>query len=250
MKVVLVEDERLSLIALENMIKHFCSELEVVGTASSIKKAVPLIKSIQPEVVFLDIQLSDGVSFEILKQLGGYNFKIVFLTAYNKYALQAFDYAAIHYILKPINPKKLKEVIDRLKLLSISTYQLTEHISVLEDAFGNNQKRLAIPTQKEIIFVDIKDIIYCEADNNYTKLYLNTGRNILASKSLIFFEQVLGSMPFVRPHSKYLVNSDYIQKYIRGRGGELLLSNQNELPVSARRKAALIEQLNQYNIEV
>ncbi|WP_264793599.1 LytR/AlgR family response regulator transcription factor [Aureispira anguillae] len=248
MKTIIVEDERLSRIALENMIKHFCPELAIVGNASSIKEAKGLIESIKPELVFLDIQLSDGISFELLQQVEQYDFKVVFVTAHNEYALQAFEYAAIHYLLKPINPESLREVINRLKKIDIKNYPLGNHLSVLKDLMGNEKTRLAIPTQKEMVFIDIKNLIYCKADANYTELYLNNETIIVASKSLIFFERVLEELYFVRPHNKYLVNITHITKYIRGRGGELELSNGTTISVSVRRKAMLLEKLALFNL--
>jgi two-component system LytT family response regulator len=166
MKVVLVEDERLSLIALEGTIKHFCPELEIVGTATSIKTALQVIPKVNPELVFLDIQLSDGTSFEILKALQEYHFKVVFLTAFSQYALQAFEYAAIHYLLKPINAKKLREVVNRLQLIPVKEYALNKNLSVLENLLGTRQNRLLVNTKKEVLFIDIDTIIYFEASSN------------------------------------------------------------------------------------
>jgi two-component system LytT family response regulator len=244
MKTIIVEDEYLSRIALENMIKHFCPELKVVASASSIQKAKLLIEQHKPELVFLDIQLSDGISFELLKQLQDYEFKVVFVTAHNKYALQAFDYAAIHYLLKPINPEALRQVIQRLQNTDAKEYKLNEHVSILKDLFGKERTRLGIPTQKELVFINISNIVYCKADTNYTEFYLEDDSIIIASKSLLFFERILDGMNFVRPHNKFLVNTQYITKYIRGRGGVLLLSNGISISVSVRRKALLLKKLS------
>lgn len=249
MKTIIVEDERLSRVALENMIKHFCPELTIVGFATSIKQAKSLIEQTKPELVFLDIQLNDGVSFELLRQIEHYDFKVVFVTAHNKYALQAFDYAAVHYLLKPINPEALQEVISRLKKINVKQYPISEHISVLKDLFGAEKTRLAIPTQKEMVFIDIKKLIYCKADANYTEFYLDDGSTIVASKSLIFFERILEKMPFVRPHNKYLVNIGHIEKYVRGRGGKLMLSNGEHIDVSVRRKALFLEKISAFGIK-
>lgn len=244
MKTIIVEDEYFSRIALENMIKHFCPELKIVASAPSIQKAKILIEQYKPTLVFLDIQLSDGISFNLLEQLQEYNFKVVFVTAHNQYALQAFDYAAIHYLLKPINPEALRQVIERLKSTDIKEYQLNEHVSILKDLFGKERTRLGIPTQKELIFINISDLVYCKADTNYTEFHLKDDTIIIASKSLLFFERILDGMNFVRPHNKYLVNIQYITKYIRGRGGALILNNGDSIAVSVRRKALLLKKLS------
>lgn len=247
MKTVIVEDEYLSMVALENMIKHFCPELTIVGKAMSLEEANLLIKKVDPELVFLDIQLSDGLSFELLNGLKNYNFKVVFVTAHNKYALKAFEYAAIHYLLKPVDPDLLQEVITRLKKIEAKTYNLNEHLSILEDLFGNTKTQLIIPTKKEIQFIAIEDLMYCKADTNYTEFHLQSGKIVIASKGLSFFEQSLENMPFVRPHNKFLIHIKYIDKYVRGRGGDLVLTNGKTIPVSVRRKKAFLSKLSFYD---
>lgn len=247
MRVVLVEDEYLSLVALEGTIKHFCPELEVVGTANSVQKALQVIQKLEPELVFLDIKLGDGTSFELLHQLKEKNFKVVFITAFNQYALQAFEYAAVHYLLKPINAKKLREVVERLKRITVKEYTINNNLSILENIFGESNKRLVINTKKEVLFLDIDDIFYFEASSNYTQVHTSQEKMILASKSLIFFEETLQNIPFIRAHSKYLVHPKHIKKYIKGRGGELILSNESAIPVSFRRKWDVLDQIKKYN---
>lgn len=247
MRVVLVEDEYLSLAALEGTIKHFCPELEIIGTANSIKTALPVIQKMTPELVFLDIKLGDGTSFELLHQLREYDFKVVFITAFNQYALQAFEYAAVHYLLKPINAKKLQEVVERLRKITVKEYRVNNNLSVLENIFGENNKKLVINTQKEVLFLDVDEIFYFEAASNYTQVHTPEEKTILASKSLIFFEDTLQDIPFIRTHSKYLVHPNHIEKYIKGRGGQLVLSNGSIIPVSFRKKWAVINQIKKYN---
>jgi len=247
MKTFIVDDERLSIVTLQNMIYKFCPELEIVGTASSIKEAAVSIPEYMPQLLFLDIQLKDGLIFKLLEQLRKVmsleHFKFVFVTAYNKYALKAFEWAAIHYLLKPISPKDLRDVMQRLPLVESNNDMVQHQLSIMEDAFGHSPKQIAIPNQKSIDFVELKDILYCAASDNYTVFYLQNGAQYLSSKSLSFYENLLDDNTFIRIHSKYLIHGVAIKKYIRGRGGEVVLVNDETLPVSVRKKSILLKYL-------
>jgi two-component system LytT family response regulator len=247
MKVVLIEDEYLSLIALQKMLEQYCPSLQIVGTATSIKKAIALIKKTKPDLAFMDIQLSDGLSFDIFEQIQHPKLKVVFLTAFNQYALKAFEHAAVHYLLKPISPQALQEVVIRLEEFKPKKYNLNDSMSVLEDILGNKTAQLKIATQKEVIFIDIDKILYCEADNNYTAFYVQERKKpIIASKPLVYFETHLPKEYFIRTHNKYLVNLTAVTEYIKGRGGDLRMQNNAIIPVSVRKKTTVLKELQQY----
>ncbi|MCP4437587.1 MAG: response regulator transcription factor [Aureispira sp.] len=242
MKVALVEDEELSREALKEMLLLLQPNIEIVGEAENVEEGIVMLKNLEVDLVFLDINLPDGDSFQILQQLPKTDFQLVFVTAYDEFALKAFHFSAAHYIMKPINPMMLKEALDRVQSQQ-SAQQAQERMEILEDALQEDNKRLALTTQEDIICVQLADIVRLEADSNYTFAYFKDGSKVVTSKPLGFYEQLLVAFDFIRVHNKHIINLKYFKRYIRGRGGMLELTTGDMITVATRRKKDLLDNL-------
>lgn len=242
-RTVIVEDEERSIRTLSRMLEDCCSSIKIIGVAKSLQEAVHTIKSTMPDLVFLDVALPDGNGYEIFKEISQPSFKVVFVTAYNQYAIKAFELAAIHYILKPVNPAILKEAVIRYER-EIAYENISKEIFLINESLKDHQRKILLPTIEGYEVVQIKDILYCEADRSYTTIYTEDGHHFLVSKSLGYYETVLGSCGFFRVHNKFLVNLTFVKKFLKAKGGSLLLVDGTEIMVARSRKAELLEAMN------
>jgi two-component system LytT family response regulator len=238
-KVVLVEDEPMSMATLEDMLLDFTTQIEIVGRATNLAQAKRIIAETNPDLVFLDIYLPDGDGFDIVKHFPNRTFKIIFTTAYDQYALQAFSVAALHYLLKPIHPDLLQEALERF--WAQQQTQIFPSVSP-QPAMAH----LAIHSQDDMRLVPVQDIIYCEADASYTIFYIKGNQKCLASKPLGVYEKLLPPTMFSRLHYKYLVNLGHINRYLKGKGGQVELSSGQVVDVSVRKKQQFLQQLEGY----
>lgn len=244
MKVYILEDETL-------ILKHLMQVLEEVpfvqvnGYSEDIKKALTEIPELKPDLVLADIRLRDGDSFELFMQLPEINFQIIFLTAYNEYAVQALNMGALAYLLKPLHEDELIPVLEKTfrqkEQNKLQQHQLAIANSHLHQKEANNAKRIALKSLEyiEIVFVD--DIMYCQSDKGYTTFFLKDGQKILVSKGLKDYDELLGPYGFVRCHQSYLVNMIYVKKYYKE--GYLQLLDNKEIPVSSRKKEEIVRHL-------
>ncbi len=244
-RAAIIDDELNGIKFLNNLLRDYCPDIEVLGTARGVKEGIQLINQVNPELIFLDIEMKDGDGFDLLKSLDSTNFEVVFTTAFEEYAIRAFDFSAIHYLLKPINLNELQKVIHiykerRQNVPSSKNIQL----EVLKQNLSSVDQKIVLSSSSDITFVELKKVIRCEADKNYTVFYLNTGEKRMVSKNLGFYETLLAPYKFVRIHHKHLVNLNYVSRYIRGKGGFVELNDNTTLDVSARKKDILFEQIN------
>lgn len=244
MKVFIVEDEEHSKKTLTNFLTKYVSEVNLVGTAEMVSEAIPEINRLKPELVFLDIDLPDGNGFEVLDGINEPLPKVIFVTAYNQYAVKAFQVSAIDYLLKPVDPMLLKNAIQKAMHTDVSP----DELKTRKETFQSNRKeglhKLALPTQQGIHMVKIEDIIRIEADGNYAKIYLSNGENIFVSKQLKVFESWLEGLCFFRVHHSHIINLNYLQKYIKGDGGSVIMDNGHEVEVSRRRKDDFLKEIS------
>ncbi len=241
MKAIIIENERPALQLLQSIISDFYTKIEVVADAASIYTGVEVIEKEKPDIVFLDIELDDGKSFDLLNQLSYKDFYLIFTTAYSEFALQAFDHNAIDYVLKPYTPKHIVRAINRVIERDIKSSSFKE----LEKAINTNQNRqhIQLSTKEGIKIFDRQDIIYCEAHQAYCKVILTNEKTVLVSKSLAAVESLLKDANFSRPHTKYLVNLSHIAEVTHADGGYVLLKNGQQIPLSRRKKAMFINKL-------
>jgi two-component system LytT family response regulator len=240
LKAVIIDDHSEARFVLKNHIESFCPNVNLIGEADSVKSGAKLIAQTQPDLVFLDIELGDGNGFDILEILPHLNFKVIFTTGNDGYAIKAFRFSAIDYLLKPIDTEQLTEALSKVEN---TAYQKNESLKNLAEEIKHKKEitRISIPTQNKIILVDIKDIIHCEADVNYTTIHLNGGEKYLVSKTLKEYDELLSEYGFIRPHQSHLVNLQFIKEFVKEDGGYLVLKNRSHIPVSTRNRNRITE---------
>jgi two-component system LytT family response regulator len=225
-----------------DLIEKHCPQLSVIAEADGVKTGVTAIRKYQPDLIFLDIKLDDGNGFDILEKIGNIDFKVIFITAYEEYAIKAFKFSAIDYLLKPVDPDDLIEAVDKaqtqiLKELKYQFSTLTENLN------PEKRKTLVLRTFDKIHYIDTKNIIRCESDRNYTFFYLNNNQKIIVSSPLKDYEEILDGGTFFRIHKSHLVNLAYVDTYIKGDGGFIILKDKSKLPVATRKKEGLLKEL-------
>lgn len=235
-KTILIDDEPIALKHLASLIAKYAPDLTIQASVSSVEEAVDAIFVHKPQLVFLDIELSGENSFDILEQTKAINYEKIFVTAHSEFGVQAIKQNAIGYVLKPIDKIELIEAIEKA---CTKIYKADNRNNM---ASAQNNSRLGLPTLEGLIFVDINKILYCEADGRYTRFYF-ADKKILVSKNIGEYEALFPEQNFVRIHNHYLVNTNYIEQYVKGRGGYVIMSNGASLEVSARKKDSFLEQL-------
>jgi len=246
MTVFIVEDEEHSKKTLVNFLTKYVPEASIVGSASLVSQAIIEINSRKPDLIFLDVDLPDGNGFEILDGLTDPVPGVIFVTAYNQYAVRAFQVSAIDYLLKPVDPLLLKKSI--LKAMSETTSdELKTKKEVLQTNRYDGLKKLALPTQQGVYMVKIADILRIEADGNYAKIFLISGETVFVSKQLKLFEEWLEGMGFFRVHHSHIINLNFLRKYIKGEGGSVVMDNGHEVEVSRRRKDDFLKAISRQN---
>jgi two-component system LytT family response regulator len=217
----------------------YCPEVTIIGTAHSVVAGAKLLKSLRPDVLFLDIELTDGTGFDLLEILPDIPFKIIFTTASDKHAIKAFRFSAIDYLLKPINPEELQAAVSRItKDNKAKVELLLNHWDQERDV--NN---IALHTSEKIRIISIDDIIRCAADNNYTIFYLTDGSKEMVSKTLKYFDIILQPKGFSRVHQSHLIQLNKIKSFVKTEGGYLIMEDGSRVSVSVRKRKKLFEAL-------
>lgn len=244
-KSAIVDDTKANRDTLEVLIEKYCPELKIVGKAANIQEAEIVLETQQPELVFLDIEMPGGTGFDLLERLDIVNFDIIFVTAYDKYAIRAFKFSAIDYLLKPINIRDLIHAVHKVttKERFYSGNDLKEIIKNMRSGSSDN-KKIAIASLQGLDFVPIDSLIRCEADGKYTLCILENGKRILSSKNLKEFEIILSEENFYRVHHSHLINMGHIKHYAKQDGGYLVMINDDEIGIAQRKKEDFLKQLN------
>lgn len=237
LKTIIIEDEINVREALIKLLKLIDNSIEVIATTGHIDEAKLLIKQHNPQLVFLDIELEDGTGFDLLQQLDNINFKLIFTTAYNQYAIKAFKFSAIDYLLKPIDPTELSNAIQRAKSEIKTAQKHQELIEVLNNNINKKEEKIVLKTTEQRYVIFVKDIIRLEADGAYT-LFITASNSIIVSKHLKFYENLLNDS-FIRCHQSHLVNKNHIIGI--DKNNILLLTNEEKVPVSTRKKSEVIK---------
>lgn len=244
-RTIIVEDEASSRELLLDLLSEYCPQIEVVATCPDVPSAKKSITSNEPELVFMDIELSDSTSFDLLSQLTNINFEVIFTTAHNKYAQQAIKFSALDFLLKPIDGIELVAAISKAEQrINKNQYQQQIDILLQNIRFMNEDRKIALPTARGLEFVMLKDLIRGEGNNNYTHFHIKERGKIIVSKTLREFEEMLSEFNFFRVHQSHLVNLRYVKHYDRGDGGSLTLEDGSVVPVARNRKAELMRRLN------
>ena len=238
-RTIIVDDEAKGRSSLRKMLELLNAPIELLAEAASVKEAIRQIEELKPDLVLLDIQLQQGTGFDVLERLSFRNFKVIFVTAYDHFALKAFRYAALDYITKPIDPDQLQEALNRLPTKDSSNSDLEQKIKALL-ANKTGIDRLALHDAQGISLVQISDILYCQAQNNYTQFTLAGGRTVLVSKTLKEYDDLLSEEGFFRVHQSYLINLNQINQYLKQDGGYVEMSDGTLIGVARRKKEELL----------
>ncbi|MBK6987445.1 MAG: response regulator transcription factor [Bacteroidetes bacterium] len=242
LKLIIVDDEKRVRTSLRHLITMYYPSAEIVAEAGDVEEAYSEIIKHSPDVVLLDIQLSGRTGFDLLRKLVPVNFKLIFITAFDQYAIQAFKFSAIDYLLKPVNPEDLVSALHKASTL-IDKKDLSLKIDTLLNNMGSNSlepKKILLKTQETVYLVNLSDIIRCEADRNYTRFYLADNKTILVSGSLIEYDDTLTPSGFFRAHHSHLINLNFISK-IEKHKMQVVLKDNSVIPLANRKKDALIQ---------
>jgi len=243
-KAIIIDDEPLVREDIRNRIKTtFKFEITVLAEAETIVEGINIIKKNQPNLLFLDIELKDGFSFEILEKLHKIDFQIIFITGFNEHAIKAIRVGALDYILKPIDDDEFESAVKRAIITINKKVGIEQLVNVSSDYFkGVKNKRIVLKTLEAHHIVYEDDIIYCKSEGNYTTFYMNNNKKILISKPMKKVEELVSEKIFIKIHQSYLINLNYIEKYIRE--GYLILKNNIKVPISSRRKEFVAKKIN------
>ena len=242
---LLVEDDKHLRTGLKALLDRYTNDIVIIGEAESVKTAIPAIENLPPQVIFLDIHLGDGTGFDILESLkktnGKINAQIVFITAHEQYAVKAFKFSALDFLLKPVDPEELQQTITKIKDATGKTNSF-EHIDLLLENIRkkvDNFKRIALSTNDGIHLFEVADIIRCEAKVNYTQFYIKNHKPILISRTLKEYEELLAGHGFERIHQSHLINLSYLKSYIKNDGGYVVMADNSNIPIAQSKKDKL-----------
>lgn len=242
-KAVIIDDIEQARTTFKKDLEEYAKDVEVIGEAGGVVEGAKLLKNVKPDILFLDIQMQDGSGFDLLDLLSEIPFKIIFITASDAHAIKAFRYAAIDYLLKPVDPDELVNAIDKFRGQRVDEQKKYE---LLNESLKNKNKkteRLALHSQNKIDLVNISDIVRCESEVNYTVFFLTGGRQIVVSKTLKEYEEILSSHHFYRVHQSHLVNTKYIKEFVKT-DDELIMTEGKSIPVSSRKRPEVVQMLD------
>jgi len=247
-KAVIIEDEKKSRMALLGLLSRYCTNVLVQAEASGVISGKEAIRKHKPDVIFLDIQMTDGSGFRLLNEIGEIDFEIIFTTAFDQYAIRAIKYSALDYLLKPIVPQELIDAVQKVEEKKIAkNANLNKNIDVLLDNLKSTTResdKIILSTAEKIHIIKIDNILRCESDNYYTNFFFVDGGKLLISKTLKDNESLLKDHNFVRPHKSHLINVKYIKGYIKNDGGYIVMNDDSKIPVSRRKKELVLEIIN------
>ncbi|MBL7922694.1 MAG: response regulator transcription factor [Bacteroidia bacterium] len=239
---VIVDDEISCTDILHWQLETYCPQVNNLAICNSPADALHRINDLHPDLVFMDIEMPGMNAFELLEKLKPVNFDVIFITAYNQFAVQAFKENAVDYLLKPIEKSDLIQAVEKVsgKQKSDSAEKIESLLKLFREQLSTN-KKIALPTGDGISFISVEKIVRCESDNNYTFIFLSTGERILITKTLKQIEESLEAYPFYRVHQSHLVNLNHIVRYVKDQGGHLVMSDQSTITVARQRKEGLME---------
>lgn len=243
MKALIIEDKAYIRQGLINLLQLIDFEVEVIGECESVKDAVVVTNTCKPELIFLDINLTDGNAFDFLEQTEYLDFKIIFITAYEEYALKALKIGAVDYLLKPVDIKDLEVALQKIEQMPLAEQK--EQVSKVKEVWRNEDSKLILSLHDSFQVVNLNELMFCESDNGYTTFFCSDGKKYLVSKTLKEFEEQLTKSHFIRPHQSFIVNLNFIDKYEKS--GVIYLKNGKKIPVSSRKKEHFVNTFFKWN---
>lgn len=240
---IIVDDERNGRENLAGILSGYCPEIRVAGLASSVAEAISLIREYHPQLVFLDIEMPGGNGFKLLEAFDNYPFEVIFVTAYDHYAIKAIRFSATDYILKPVNVNELIDAVERVSQ-RVREKRENERLKFLQqNLLRPASPKIGLPVGDHVEYVPVGSIVRCKGEGNYTRFIFPERNTVLVAKTLVEFEELLTGHGFIRAHKTHLVNLNYVTAYIRDEGGSLILSNGDQVAISRRRKDLVKEKL-------
>ena len=243
-RTIIIEDEQDSMNLLCNLLQEF-KNIEIIAVATNITEAAEVLETLHPDLVFSDIELGEAAIFDMLQQLTTINFEIIFTTAFEKYALQAIKFSALDYLLKPFGKEDLSEAIHHyLQKQTKQSFQQFETLFHNLKHYQTDSKKIVLPTSAGLTIVQVKDVIYCQAEINYTLFFFADKKKMLVTKTLKEFEELLNDYDFIRVHNSHLINLHHVKNFIRAEGGSVTMSDGSVIDVSRRKKDELLKRLS------
>ncbi|RLD58629.1 MAG: DNA-binding response regulator [Bacteroidetes bacterium] len=242
-KTIVIDDEVKARETILSMLKTYCPEVEVIGTAGSVNEGVKVLEEMKPDLLLLDIKMADGTGFDLLRKLKDINFLVIFITAFEEFAIRAIKFSAIDYILKPLDPDELMNAVQKAlgvihkDSMSVKLDALYENL----DTISTNAKKIVLKTTDSVHIVNLKDIVRCESEKNYTHFYTTENEKITVSRTLKEFNELLTDYKFYRVHQSHLINLAHVKRYEKQHGGFLIMDDDSSVPVSFRKKEDLMK---------
>ena len=245
MKILVVDNEAPIRKGLVSLVKVYCEIITQIEEADSVASAARKLEQFSPDIVLLDVEMEDGTGFDLLRKLSSPSFQLIFVTAHDKYALEAFQFSAIDYLLKPVDPEAFRRSVEKA-ILHVNNMFLKRQVEVLLQQLSgiqSKERKIVLKDIENTYFVKIASILYCEAEGTYTRFFLEGGEQILVSRNLKEYASMLEPLGFIRTHHSFLVNPDKIRLYDKTDGGMLVLESGSHVPVSQRKKESVMQLL-------
>lgn len=241
-KAVIVEDEAASRETLKSYLSKYCSQVTIVAEAGSVKTGLEAIKRFRPDVLFLDVEMPYGNAFDLLEQVENKDFETIFVTAYDNYAIKALNFSASYYILKPIDIDELVKAVTHIaEKLKTKEHSLRTKVLIENLRIENKQlQKIILPLIDGFEVVQVKDILRCQANDNFTQFFFVDGSKLLICRTLKYYDEILSDLDFVRVHKSHLINLQYLKRYKKGKGGQVIMSDGSEIEVSPSKKKDLL----------
>lgn len=244
-RTVLIDDETDSVRVLQKLLETYCPQVEVVGTAEGVETGLEVIQATHPDLLLLDIEMTQGNAFDLLNQLRPLTFQVIFVTAFDNYAIRAFKYSAVDYLLKPVDIDELVSAVRRVAERS-QQRNIIDQMQVFLDNMGTYslaQQKMAVPTVDGLIFINLREVVRLEAKSSYTQINLENGEVLMATRTIKDYEDILPETLFCRIHNSHIINLQKIEKYHKGRGGYVILEDGSEIEVASRRRQEFMRRL-------
>lgn len=240
---VIIDDIAEARETLKQDLSDYCPDVHVIGEADGVVTGAKEIRSASPDLVFLDIQMNDGTGFDLLEVLGDHSFKVIFTTASDSYAIKAFRFSAVDYLLKPVDPDELVTAVKKV----IDSDDQKENLDLLADNMSGRKqlKKLALHTQEKIHIANIDEIVRCESNVNYTMFHFADGGRLLVTKTLKEFDEMLHDSGFIRTHQSHLINANFVKEFVKSDGGYIVMTDGSDVPVSTRKRSEVLDAIGQ-----
>jgi two-component system LytT family response regulator len=249
MTAIIVDDEHDGIRTLKKMLELNCPDVEIAATCSNPNDAIKTLEEIKPDLVFLDVRMPGKSGVELLAELSEIDFEVIFVTAHDEYMLQALQFSAVDYLMKPVDEDRLQEAVQRVKK-RLNEKKNSKQTEILLHNINNVgsplEMRLCLPTQKGFTIVKLEEIIYCEAQRSYTIFRLVNNKSIIISKPLFDYDKLLADTIFLRVHKSFLINLMHVKEYMRGEGGTVIMSNGMEVEISRRKKEQFLDKVKAF----